>query len=427
MPKMPGRQFWMLLASILVAVGIIFLIIKLYSFYSNIKVSGGSIKPAAIKEKKDTITVVITGYGGPSHDGTYLTDTIILANVNIKTHKVMLFSIPRDLWVQVPSDVEGEQNYSKINALYVQALSPELYPHIPDKYHGEENAHQILKDAVQQITGLSVDYFVGIDFAGFEQVIDTLGGIEVDVERSFDDYYYPITGKETDTCGREPKPTWTPDEEKAEKEKYDALSEEDKKKYDERPINELSETEFLKLVEESPEDAYPCRYEHLHFDKGVQIMDGETALKFARSRKSLQDGGDFNRAARQQKVIEAVKDKILSVGFIPKILPLMDTLSNNIRTDIPLSEIQTLLGEAKSAQEYKIANYVLSNEEALENDTSDDGQFILVSRDGVGKWTTVHKIVKNVVAGISPNLTPSPSPKVSGTKKASPTEKEPSE
>lgn len=413
---MPSRQIVVLVVSILVAIGLIFIIMKLFSFYNNVKIKGGTTIPGAVKKtEKDTLTFVITGYGGPDHDGTYLTDTIILTHVNKKTKKVMLFSIPRDLWVKVPSSDPKDDHYSKINALYVQAMSPEIYPAIPDKYHGDQNAHKILKDTIEEITAVPVDYFIGIDFDGFEQVIDTLGGINITVKKTFDDYYYPIEGKEDDTCGREPKPTLTEDQEKEEKEKYEKMSEEEKKTYDERTPDQLNEKEFQELAKEKPEEAFPCRYEHLHFDAGPIKLDGETALKFARSRKSLEDGGDFNRAARQQLVIEAVKDKILSIGFIPKILPLMETLSNNIRTDIPLSEIQTLLGEARTANDYKISNYVLSTNEALDIDVSSDGQSILVSRDGEGNWGTVRKIVKNVINGITPTLTPSPTPKVSKT------------
>lgn len=421
MPKMPSfpkfknKQILILIGLVLIAIGIIFVILKMYSLYSKVNINGGITPVKKKEENHDELTVLIAGYGGPKHDGTFLTDTLILAHINKKTHKVMLFSVPRDLWVKVPSTDEKDEIYAKINSLYVRALSPNLYPYIPEKYQGEGKAQNILKDALEDITGLHVDYFVGVDFDAFEQTIDALGGITVNVAKTFDDYYYPMNGKEDDTCGWVPKPTQTEDQLKESTEKYEKMSEEEKKAYDERPISELSEEEFQKLVEEHPEDAYPCRYEHLHFTAGEQTMDGETALKFARSRKSLQDGGDFARAARQQKVIEAVKDKMLSIGFIPKILPLMDTLSDNIRTDIPLSEIQTLLGEAPSAGQYKVSNYVLSTEEALDLDVSSDGQSILVSKQGQGKWSDTHRIVKNVLNGITPTLTPKPTLRVTKT------------
>ena len=129
------------------------------------------------------------------------------------------------------------------------------------------------------------------------------------------------------------------------------------------------------------------------------------------------NGTDFGRAARQQQVIEAVKDKVLSIGFIPKILPLMDTLSNNIRTDIAASELDSFLSEATKAKDYKLASYVMSTNEVLMNDISSDGQYILVSKDGIDKWQTVKRVFHNVVAGISPTPTPSITPRVSPTPK----------
>lgn len=424
LPDLPWKQIVFFAVGILVAVGIIAFVLKMLSLYNTmqIKRTNTDNKATTVQKavEKDTYTILLTGYGGPTHEGSYLTDTIILAHIDKKKKKVILFSVPRDLWVKIPSK-SGEDDdgfYSKINAAYQMGLFPDNYPDLPDEYHGKDNAPQLLKDLIAQVTGLRADYFVGIDFDGFEQVIDTLGGIEVTVKRSFDDYYYPITGKETDICGREPKPTLTEDQVREEQEKYDKMNEEEKKAYDDRPVDQLNENQFQELAREKPEEAYPCRYEHLHFDAGPMKMDGKTALKFARSRKSLQDGGDFNRAARQQLVIEAVKTKILSIGFLPKILPLLDTLSENIRTDIPLDEIQHFIGQAAQANDYKIDHYVFSNEETLDIDTSDDGQSILVSRDGEGKWDITRKVVKNVLAGISPTPTPSITPRV--TKSPSP-------
>ncbi len=62
------------------------------------------------------------------------------------------------------------------------------------------------------------------------------------------------------------------------------------------------------------EPDYPCRYEHLHFEAGWQIMDGKTALKYVRSRNAQgEEGTDFSRNLRQQKVIAALKNKLSSI------------------------------------------------------------------------------------------------------------------
>lgn len=199
----------------------------------------------------------------------------------------------------------------------------------------------------------------------------------MNVERSFSDYEYPITGKEDDLCGVSPDDT-----------------------------AKLEELE--KIATNSPNLAYPCRYETLTFNVGEQHMDGETALKFVRSRHSAQDGGDFNRARRQQLFLQAIKEKVLSIGFIPKVLPLMNSLEKNIRTDISLDLMQKLLKEASSASNYSIHQIVLDTDTYLKNGVSADRQFILLSREGEGNWTALQHDIQNYINNITP--TPSPLP-----------------
>jgi anionic cell wall polymer biosynthesis LytR-Cps2A-Psr (LCP) family protein len=421
LPPLPYRTMAFLTGGIVVAVLVIMLVLKLVSVYNAIQIDADDVhknNKEIANEDKTVYNILLAGYGGPKHEGSFLTDTLILAHADMKKKRVVLFSIPRDLWVQAPTENDDDPYYTKINSIYQMGLSPENYPDLPDKFHGKNNAPELLKYVVTDITGVPIDYFVGIDFDGFKQVIDTLGGIEVDVKRTFDDYYYPVEGKEEDMCGRSPKPTLTEDQYKERAERLSKMNDEERKAWEARTPDQLDEDEFQRIATEEPELAFPCRYEHLHFDKGPTELDGETALKFARSRKALQDGGDFNRAARQQQVIEAVKDKILSIGFLPKILPMLDTLSGNIRTDISIGEIQFFLKEAPHANDYVISNYVLSSDGtdgALAIDTSDDGQSILVPKDGLGRWSTVRKIVDNVVRGITP--TPTSDPDASGSAK----------
>ncbi len=390
----------------------VFMVTRGMEWYNKVSVGSGSQQsdePAEPVEEKQTVfNILLTGYGGSGHDGSYLTDTLMLASIDTEAKKVMLISIPRDLWVRFPTDEPDEEYYAKVNSVYQAGLFPENYPGIPEEYQGEDNAPSLIKDTVEEITGLEVDYFVGIDFSGFVKAIDELGGIEVDVERAFSDYAYPAAGKEDDLCGREPKPTQTEDEAREQRERIEAMTPEEREAWENRPVEELTEEEFLKIATEEPQIAFPCRYETLTFEAGPQTMDGETALKFARSRKSLQDGGDFNRAARQQRVIKAVTDKVLSVGFIPRIIPTFDTLADHVRTDMPISQLQQFLGEAPNADQYQIDNFVLTADELLVLDVSFDGQSILVPAAGIDDYSQIQQTISNVIAGITPTPTPDP-------------------
>jgi anionic cell wall polymer biosynthesis LytR-Cps2A-Psr (LCP) family protein len=113
-------------------------------------------------EEKTEYTFLLLGYGGGSHEGTYLTDTIMVANINIKTKRAILISLPRDMWVKVPT-TNGEDFHSKINALYQMGMFPKKYPAVDNSHVSEENPSGILKKAVEDITGLKIDAFAAID------------------------------------------------------------------------------------------------------------------------------------------------------------------------------------------------------------------------------------------------------------------------
>ncbi len=149
---------------------------------------------------------------------------------------------------------------------------------------GSEN----LKNTVSDVLGIPVHYYIVVDFELFEGVIDVLDGVEVTVDRAFTDYYYPVEGKEN------------------------------------APLAE--------------------RYETVHFEEGLQVLDGATALKFVRSRKGDNgEGTDFARSKRQQKVIMAIKEKAMSLEtFInpKKLSELYDLYKTHIDTDIDFATIQ---------------------------------------------------------------------------------------
>ncbi|MGB4966320.1 MAG: LCP family protein [Microgenomates group bacterium] len=349
----------------LIISGVIFF--KIYSFYNNIYTKKSPNIPVKTPVEKTAYNILLMGYGGAGHEGAYLTDTMMVAHIDTKTKKATLISIPRDIWVKVPTD-SGDSFHSKINAVYQMGLFPESYPDLPEHYEGEQGAGELVGLVIQQVTGLTVDNYIAIDFAGFEKTVNTLGGIDVPVAVAFDDPEYPLTGHEDDLCGK--------------------------------PESELPELE--KIATDSPEIAFPCRYENLHFSAGTQRMDGATALKFVRSRHSEQDGGDFARARRQQLFLEALKKEVISIGFLPKIIPLMDDLADHIHTDVdPVFANKLLLG-SQVGQEYTQQQFVLDDGDYIKVGRSEIGQFILIPKAGIDKWQAVHRALNNFIEGITP-------------------------
>lgn len=306
-------------------------------------------------------SILLLGYGGGIHEGGKLTDSIMLAQIAPKDEEVRLISIPRDLWVPISINQEEIEN-KKINEAYVIGLDDKKYPNKKIEFTGNAGGGEMAKYVIEQVTGIKPNYFAAIDFDGFTKIIDSLGGVEVKVARTFDDPFYPIEEKINDTCGKT-----------------------------EEEIKAIEAT----MSGEKLDQQFTCRYENLHFDKGVQHMDGTTALKYARSRHSNMDGGDFNRAERQKLVVTAIRDKIISIGFIPKIIPTIQTLTRHITTDIDFSTMSELVAKISEISEYKVISIALTDQNVLMNTKASTGQFILSPKLGENDFSEIKEFVKN--------------------------------
>ncbi len=200
----------------------------------------------SLKTFDNQVNILILGIPGSNHQGPNLSDTIIAANYNFDNNQLTIISIPRDIWSDTLQD--------KINTAYAYGEAKQT-----------GGGLKLAKAEISTIIGLPIRYGIVIDFSKFEELIDFLGGIEVEVEHSFTDKRFPIAGKENDDCGGNDK-------------------------------------------------EFNCRYETISFKKGLTIMDGKTALKFVRSRNAIgAEGSDFAREARQQKVIDAIEKKLIKI------------------------------------------------------------------------------------------------------------------
>lgn len=273
--------------------------------------------PGFLKNTLGRTNILLLGVPGGKHEGADLTDSIIFLSFDFKKREVILISVPRDVWLESLKD--------KINTAY---------------HYGEEKSPGagfiLSRAAVEEVLGQPLNYTVLLDFSGFEKLINLVGGLKINVERAFDDYKYPIAGREDDPCNGDPE--------------------------------------------------FKCRFEHVHFDSGWQDMNGETALKFVRSRNAEgEEGGDFARSKRQQKVILALKDKILD----PKIFldfgkdkDLVKLLDEATDTDLSLTEIIFLAKFSLGIKDSQIKR--LSIEEKLINPPlwDYDGKWVLIPRTG---------------------------------------------
>ncbi len=315
------------------------------------------------------VNVVLLGIGGGQHEGPLLTDTIIFASLDPKTNKATLVSIPRDMWVPELS--------AKINTAYASGESKQ-----------KGGGLVLTKAVVERILGQEVDYGLRVDFNGFIRAVDMVGGLDITVDRALDDPEYPISGKETDDCG-------------------------------------YKDEEFVKRATASSQlEAFPCRYEQLHFDAGGQQMDGTSALKFVRSRHATgSEGTDFARSKRQEKIISAFREKIFSVGtFLNpiKVISLYDIFKDSIDTDIIQNEYDDFIKLARKMEKSQLKSVVLDigSEQEKRNGllinppvTKDfRGQWVIIPKAGNGNYTQIQSFVDCEIKVGNCSVTPTRSP-----------------
>jgi LCP family protein required for cell wall assembly len=209
------------------------------------------------------VTVLVMGLDyrtWVSGQGPPLTDTMILLTVDPTQHTAGMLSIPRDLWVNIP----GGYGYDRINVAYKLGEANKL----PDGGPG------LAMKTVEELLGVPIDYYAVIEFHAFEQFIDEIGGVKIDVP---------------------------------EKITIDPLGD--------------NNTKTLK--------------------PGRQTLPGDLALAYVRARKGA--GDDFGRSQRQQQVILAIRDRIISFDMLPTLVSrsgaLYNELSSGVHTNLTLDQV----------------------------------------------------------------------------------------
>jgi LCP family protein required for cell wall assembly len=240
------------------------------------------------------INIAFYGYGGDGHDGGFLSDSIMVVSILPESDgraQVAEISVPRDWFV--PIDLGNGHAYKgRINEAYSDGQT-DSYPDRADAYKGDYGGGALANATLQNLLGIHIDHFVGLDFHAFQYAVDAVGGVDIVVPHSFTDYQYPrgeCDGGHGD-----------------------------------------------------------CGYMTVHFNAGPQHMDGRTALIFARSRHSGDngEGGDFARSRRQQLVVQALKQKVVSIDGIAKLPDVLGALGGHVITDMGIGDAKALYAIVK--------------------------------------------------------------------------------
>lgn len=327
------KHLW-LLRPLFYLFGLILLVLFLRWLWPLAKTAGSLLNPNINLESfKNRTNILLLGVGGEGHEGADLTDSMMLVSINLVTADTVIISLPRDIWV--------ESLQAKLNTAY---------------YYGEDKQAGggliLAKAAVSEIVNQPVHYGVILDFSGFEQAIDILGGVDVNAPRGFIDKLYPIPGKEA----------------------------------------------------AEPESD---RYETIEFKPGKQHFDGATALKYVRSRHSEgEEGTDYARAQRQQRVILAFKDKFLSAKTWlnwGKLKQLKAIGLESIKTDLVSSAYSDLVKLALKIDREQLRTGVLDQGSQAEDippllynpPTTRFGQWVLLPAGD--DWSVVWQYIEEIL------------------------------
>ena len=218
------------------------------------------------KDFNEPLTFLLMGVdsetSGLNANAAFNGDTLMLITFNPKTLTATMVSIPRDTYVPITCN---NNRYAKINSSAAYGTSCVI-------------------DTVSSFLDVEIDYYVKINFKGVVELVDAIGGVEVDVEA----------------------PTYGADE-------YDGM-----------------------MCEQNSDRLFG---DHLVcIEPGLQTLNGEQALAYARNRH-MYIGGDLDRVRHQQQVVEAIASKALQFSSINDLQNILNAISNNIATNMSTNTI----------------------------------------------------------------------------------------
>ena len=300
----------LLVVLLLAVVGLILVAIRAATFNATVSTAGfpssallGPLNGSA------RVNVLMVGYGGGDHDGAYLADSIQVLSIDPETDTTTAIPIPRDLWI------EGVASYAqngKINEVFSTGhLQGDL-----------EGAGDLLATVVSDVTGLEIEHWISIDFQGFQEMVDAVGGVTVN-----------------------------------------------------------NPTAFSYTTNQALHDA--GRWDMGTFEEGEIHLDGQEALMYTRARYTsvTSESTDFARSERQARVIGALRSKLGDGGPLSVVsgLQLMGALEGRMFTNVSAIDLFLLSGHLSADRRIE-----LTEGRVLTATTNTIGQYILVPTGWTG-------------------------------------------
>lgn len=318
-------------------------------FFSLHKVfKGTAVQAAALTQNVDPnqlkgegdgrINVLLTGIGGPDHDGGDLTDTLMVASIDPVNNKAALLSVPRDLWVTLPG-----KGSMKINAAYETAKYAYMHKNKVDGNNSQaiEAGFTSIDQTLEQVLGVPIHYNLLLNFHAFQQAVDTVGGITVDVPS---DLYDPTM-------------SW-----------------------------------------ENNHSPYIAR-------AGTQVMDGKHALLYVRSRETSSDFARSQRQRAVILALKQKVATLGTLANPAKIAGLVNTFGDNVQTDLSLTDASHLYGIIKKINNNDIQSISLAGTTTIDSAAAGtdslvttgniNGQSIVMPKAGLEDYSAIQQFVRS--------------------------------
>jgi LCP family protein required for cell wall assembly len=255
-------------------------------------------------EGGERVNILLVGVDSAPKRVTQLTDTMLVVSLDPDGTASAMISVPRDLYGAPLPD--GTSFNRKLNTLMVYAAAhPDDFP---------LGGVGTLKATIGKLLGVRIHYFAAINMFGFKQTVDSIGGVDITVERAINDPTY-----------------W---------DEYDRLT-------------------------------------GFYLKAGTYHMDGHTALAFVRSRKGAGDN-DFTRADRQQQLLTAIREKLTAGNLLLALPGLLDAVKNTIATDVPSRRLAELASAVQRADMSQLQRIVLQPPEYMTVDAHSSAGYILI-------------------------------------------------
>ncbi|MHB1006420.1 MAG: LCP family protein [Chloroflexota bacterium] len=282
---------------------------------------------------------LLMGYGGGGHEGAYLSDSMMLVIEDPVQKTLAMLSLPRDIWAPLMFDGKTAV-FNKLNTAYAFAKDSSLYKNRLPRYTGTNAAGRFSLDTIARLTGVPITNYAALDFEGFRQMIDAVGGVDVEVPATFSARYPANDNPAID-------PSW--------------------------------------IV--------------ISFNKGKERMGGERAIRFARAREAItnvSEGSDFARSRRQRLIMEAFKNKLLTPGGLLQVPQLLGITAKHVDTDYVVPDALQLGQLALSMKDYHIFQTALTTSNYLDESTGPGGAYILVPATADRSWDQVRAFVQRL-------------------------------